>query len=152
MRIDEYETWQTWRWTYHSLSESISSTPKVGLDFLSFAAVVPFLSRRIDGASEETSRHFAGNVPHLVVALGLSLSLSLPPKRGRQTRQINTTREIARTGFSTGRDSALNGPFTNFDVSTYVSFQTFYEVVNRAGFPPLKLFRATMTSCCEFSL
>jgi len=69
-----------------------------------------------------------------------SWSLSLPPKRGRQTRQINTTREIARTGFSTGRDSALNGPFTNFDVSTYVSFQTFYEVVDRAGFPLVKPF------------
>lgn len=105
-------------------------------------AAIPFLSRRIDGEEKQvdTSRETCHTWSSHLVSL-----VSVTPKRRRQTRQINTTREIARTGFSTGRDSALNGPFTNFDVSTYVSFQTFYEVVDRAAaldanFPPVKPF------------
>lgn len=132
-------------------------TTCVGIeDGLPAARLGLFLSRWID-RDEEVSRHFAGNaLKRPVVSLRLLVvSLSPLPSPSNVPNKYN---ERLRTG-STGRDSALNGPFTNFDVSTYVSFQTFYEVVDRAAAPyadpnltPRRLFQATTASRRGFSL
>lgn len=63
-----------------------------------------------------------------------SSSFLYSPLRPPSSNVPNKYNERSRTG-STGRDSALNGPFANFDVSTHVSFQTFYEVVDRVAVP-----------------